>query len=183
MNNTINYKDKINYSTYIETSLKGQNTLKINYEIIKTSNIKKIILSNYTNNKIENKIEKYIVNNKVYVNDNGKYKELKDNEEKININYSYLKKSKVKKLNNNTYKIKMKAYDAYNMIYTKDVMNKKDLDKNIIVIIKKENNFINEISYTINNLNNNKNNPLKYKIKISNTNINNHDKLELPFKN
>lgn len=185
IDNTINYKDKINYSTNVNTILKGQDTLEISYEIIKTTNAKKILLSNYKNKKVENKIEKYIVNNKVYVNDNGEYKELKDNEEKININYKLLKKSKVKLLSNNTYKIKMKANDAYNIIYKKKIMNKKELNKSIMVIVKKDkkNNFIKEISYKIDNLNNNDDNPLIYKIKIINSSINNYNSLQLPFDN
>ena len=183
VNNTINYNDKINYSTDITTSIKGKDYLKINYQIIKTSNKKKIILSNYINDNLENQIEKYIINDKAYIYNNDKFEEIKNNEEKINVNYKKLKQSKVKLLTNNSYMIKMKASDAYNMVDIKDVMKEKDLNKNIIVTVKKDenNNFIKEISYTIDNLNNNKDNPLKYKVEIINTDINNSNNIKLPF--
>ena len=78
----------------------------------------------------------------------------------------------------------MKAYDAYNLIYKKDVMKKNDLNFNIIVTVKKDNktNFIKEISYKIDNINKNKEiKPISYKLKIVNTKINNNDKIDLPF--
>ena len=190
LDNTINYENKINYSTNINMSIKSKITSsKINYDIIKTSNVKKIILSNYVDNKLDNKIQKYIVNEKnkqvTYVYNGKTYDKQEKNEEKININYNLLEKSKLKSFTFNTFKIKMKAYDAYNLVYKKEVMKKKDLDYNILVYVKvdKKNKFIKEISYTINNLNKTKDETtkIKYNVKIVNSDINNHNELKLPF--
>lgn len=183
VNNTIEYKDKINYSSSITTTLKGVSTLKIEYEIIKTSNAKKILISDYRDGKLENKIEKYIVNNKVYALNNGKYEVLKKNNDKVNINYKLLKKGKVISRKKNTYKIKIKSYDAYNLIYEEEIMTKKNLNSNIVVTIIKDdkNDFIKEITYEIDDLSKDIKNPLKYKIKIINTDINNHNEIKLPF--
>lgn len=190
LDNTINYENKINYSTNINMSIKSKITSsKINYDIIKTSNVKKIILSNYVDNKLDNKIQKYIVKEKskqvTYVYNGKTYDKQEKNEEKININYNLLKKSKLKSFTFNTFKIKMKAYDAYNLVYKKEVMKKKDLDYNILVYVKvdKKNKFIKEISYTTDNLNKTKdeNTKIKYNVKIVNSDINNHNELKLPF--
>ena len=190
LNSTINYEKKINYSTNINMSIKTKITnSKINYDIIKSSNIKKIILENYVDNKIDNKIQKYIVKEKnkesTYVYNGKTYDKQEKNEEIININYTLLKKSKIKSYNLNTYKIKMKAYDAYNLVYKKQAMKKNNLNYDILVYVKmdKNNKFIKEISYTINNLNNSndENQKIKYQVKIVNSDINNHNELKLPF--
>ena len=190
LNSTINYEKKINYSTNINMSIKTKITnSKINYDIIKSSNIKKIILENYVDNKIDNKIQKYIVKEKnkesTYVYNGKTYDKQEKNEEIININYTLLKKSKIKSYNLNTYKIKMKAYDAYNLVYKKQTMKKNNLNYDILVYVKmdKNNKFIKEISYTINNLNNSndENQKIKYQVKIVNSDINNHNELKLPF--
>ena len=185
VNNTVYYENKINYNTNITLNMNDKyNSSKIKYEIIKSNNIKKILLSNYKDNKLENKIEKYIVNKDVYINDNGKYIKKNEQNEEFIINYNYLKKAKIKSYNNNEYKIKIKALDAYNMIYNKKIMNEKNLNKYIYIKVIKDNknDFIKEISYNIDNLNNDKNNPLKYKVNIKNENINNHDNIKLDLK-
>ena len=185
VNNTIYYENKINYNTNITLNINDKyNSSKIKYEIIKSNNIKKILLSNYKDNKLENKIEKYIVNKDVYIYDNGKYIKKNEQNEEFIINYNYLKKAKIKSYNNNEYKIKIKALDAYNMIYNKKIMNEKNLNKYIYIKVIKDNknDFIKEISYNIDNLNNDKNNPLKYKVNIKNENINNHDNIKLDLK-
>ena len=59
LKNTINYESKINYSTIIELNLnnKSKNS-KMIYDIKKSSNIKKVNIIYYINNKRVNNIEK-----------------------------------------------------------------------------------------------------------------------------
>ena len=186
IDNTITYDNKINYNTNISLKIKSNITSsKINYDIVKSSNIKKIILTNYKDNKKENSILKYVVNNNIYAF-NGKTYELQNTKnEDFVIKYKYLKNSKIKYYYNNTYVISMKIKDAYNLIYDEDIMKENKNDYiDVLVTRDKKNNFIKKISYKINNINKskNKNDTLKYEVKITNSNINNHDTLKLPFK-
>ena len=189
---TIEYKDKINYSTNIILNINDlNNSSKIDYSVIKSSNIKQITLSNYNNDKLENKIYKYIVKkgNKeyTYLYNGETYEKVKNISDDFYVNYELLRKKikHIKSQSKNEYIVTMKAYDAYNLIYNKSVMSSKDINDTIDVkiVMDEENKFIKEISYEIDNLNNsdNTNKSLKYKVKIINQDINNHKTISLPF--
>lgn len=182
INNTIKYKDKINYSTNIQlTIVDKNNSSKINYDIIRSSNAKKIVFSNYINDDLKNEISRYVINKKgktkTYTYNGKTYDEIKNKKEEFNINYNLLKKGKLKSFKKNEYVIKMKSYNAYNLIYDKQIMTKKDLKSKVKVTIKVDDktNFIKEISYNI------KEKDLNYKVVIKNTDINNQKEIKLPF--
>ena len=188
LKNTINYESKINYSTIIELNLnnKSKNS-KMIYDIKKSSNIKKVNIIYYINNKRVNNIDKYIIfsNNKqdTYVLNNKKYEKQKKSDD-FYLNYELLNKTSVLFKKNNKYILVMKAYDAYNLIYNKQVIEKEKLNYYIIVIVEaSKEDYINKIEYNINNINKSSddNNILNYKVLIKNKNINNHDKIILPF--
>ena len=185
INNTIKYEDKINYSTNIILSIKTKETSsKIDYDKIKSSNIEKITISNYLDQKLENRMIEYVVkeNNKktIYKYNGDTYEKTKNIIEDFKIDYEKLKHGKTKKLSKQKYVIKMKSYDAYNMLYSRKILSDKDtnktIDVNIVVDIK--NDFIKEISYEIDDINDNS---IKYKVKLENRDINNHNKITLPF--
>ena len=132
-------------------------------------------------------IDKYIIfsNNKqdTYVLNNKKYEKQKKSDD-FYLNYELLNKTSVLFKKNNKYTLVMKAYDAYNLIYNKQVIEKEKLNYYIIVIVEaSKEDYINKIEYNINNINKSSddNNILNYKVLIKNKNINNHDKIILPF--
>ena len=176
INNTNDNSDKINYNTNILFTINTDNvSSKINYKLERYYEVKVVNFSNYVNDKIQNSVKKYIVGNNTYVLDGNTYKK-QDNKEEFDINYSLLK-NKIKSYKNNKYIIKMKSYDAYNLLYNKEIMKKDDTNYNVDVniIIDKKNKFIKELFYEI------KIDNISYNIKISNSNINNKEKIELPF--
>ncbi len=200
LNKTIEYSPKINYSTSIILNIKDlNNSSKIEYNVSKFSHIRKIKIDNYQNNKLINNIEKYIVTNGnkkgTYIYDNSEYKKVNNIKEDFVVNYELIKKNikSIKKvenvvINNISYKkyiVKMKAYDAYNIIYKDEILKKEDLNKiiDVQIYIDKSNNFVYKIKYDIQNLNNadEKNIILNYDAEITNTNINNYNEIKLPF--
>ncbi len=192
INDVIDHDTKINYDTMIQLTLDNQSySSKIELDIRKADNIKKITINNYRNNKLESNIYEYwIKENKKYITYvyNGIEFEKRKSVNMINIDYKKLKDCilKIKSKRKNTYIVSMKAYDAYNIIYGSEVLSKKDLNKKIDVkIVKDDNkNFIKEISYKIDNLNNSSVDDKKtnYSVKIKNINIDNTNKIKLPFK-
>ena len=188
MNNTIKLKDKINYTTNIKLTTKNKNvSMEIDYEMVKSSNIKMITIDNYLNNKTQNNLLKYVVDKKTYVYEDGKYVERKDETDDFNVNYKYLKERLVslKSKSGNKYVIKMNKYDAYNLIYNKEILTKDKINGtvDITILVDEKNNFIKEISYKIDDLDMYGDSQLStYTVKITNTNINTKEKLELPFK-
>lgn len=182
INNTNKYKDNINYSTNIQLTIIDKNSSsKINYDIFRNLNVRKIIISNYVNDKLKNEISRYMVNKNgktITYTFNGKsYDKIQNKKEDFIVNYNLLKKGKIKSFKKNEYVIKMKSYNAYNLIYDKKIMTNKDLKSKTDVKIKIDNktNFIKEISYNIKEKN------LDYKVTIKNTDINNQKEIKLPF--
>lgn len=189
VDNTVKLKDKINYTTNIELITQNKDvSMKINYEMIKSSNGKKISIDNYVNDEVQNNLLKYIVDKKTYVYDNGKYEEKETTNDDFNVNYKNLKDKLVslKSKSENKYVIKMNKYDAYNLIYDKEVLTKDKVKGtvDITILVNKKNNFIEEISYVIDDLDiyGNNHDLSKYSVKITNTDINNKNKIDLPFK-
>ena len=199
LNKTDENSKKINYSTNINLNIKdSNNNSKMEYEVVRSSYIKKITLFNYSNDVIVNDIKKYIVEKGSkkgsYIYDGKKYKKSDNIEEEFLIDYKELK-DKIKfikkvdnvTINNKKYKkyiVKMKSYDAYNLIYKDEILKKDDSNKNIEVeiYIDKSNNFIYKIKYEINNLNNSDDsNSLDYNVEIVNKDINNNNEIKLPF--
>ena len=189
LNTTIEYENKINYSTIINLEMNNKyKKSKMIYDVKKSSNIKKININYYTDDKLINNIDEYIItnNNKqtTYINNKNKY-EKQDNSNEFFVDYKLLKKSIVLNKNNKSYLLILKAYDAYNIIYNKKVIDKDKLNYYIMVNVKyNKDNFINKISYNIDNINksDNKKESLKYKVVIDIKDINNHNKINLPFK-
>lgn len=203
LNNYLNKTDenskKINYSTNIILDMKdSNNNSKIKYEIVRSSYINKITLFNYSNDKVISDINKYIVEKGSkkgsYVYDGKKYKKSDDIDEDFYIDYNALKEKikSIKKvdnviINNKKYKkyiVKMNSYDAYNLIYKKEMLKKEDSNKNVEVeiYIDKSNDFVYKIKYEINDLNNsNDSNSLNYNVEIINKDINNTSDIKLPF--
>ncbi len=199
LNNTIEYSNKINYTTNINLNIKdSNNNSKINYEIVRSSYINKITIENYINNTLTSNIDKYIITKGdkkgSYVYDNEEYKKLDEIKEEFNVNYQnlknnikFIKKSSNEIINGVNYKkyiVKMKSYDAYNLIYENQILTKKDSDKyiDVEIYIDKTNNFVYKISYKINNLNNrNDNSSINYDVEIINKDINNTNDIKLPF--
>ena len=188
MDNTIKLKDKINYTTNIKLTTKNKNvSMEIDYEMVKSSNIKMITIDNYLNDKTQNNLLKYVVDKKTYVYEDGKYVEKKDGTDDFDVNYKYLKERLVslKSKSGNKYVIKMNKYDAYNLIYNKEILTKDKINGtvDITILVDEKNNFIKEISYKIDDLDMYGDSQLStYTVKITNTNINTKEKLELPFK-
>ena len=189
VDNTINNKDKINYTTNIELiSIYKGGSMKIQYELVKYADIKKVTINDYINNNLENSLLKYIKGNKTYVYDNESYEEKENAQDEFNVNYNYLKDKLInlKSKSGNKYIIKMNTYDAYNLIYDKEILSKKQTQgtTDVTIIVNENSNFIEEISYEIDDLNiyNNDNNLSKYKVKIKNIDINNVNEIKLPFK-
>lgn len=188
IDNTINLKDKINYSTSITLEINDSYTSsKIQYDSIKSGNIKKINIINYIDSKNQNNIIKYEVGNTTYVYNGKDYDVQKSSNDDFNINYELLKEKilKIESVKDNEYIVKMKACDAYNILYSNEVMSNDDIDAIIYlkIVVDKDTNFIKKISYEIDNLNNSeyKNNMVSYKVDIENNDINNHDEIKLPF--
>ena len=189
VDNTIKNKDKLNYVTNIElTSTYSSGNMKIEYESIKYSSIRKITINNYINDELQNNLLKYVQDNKTYVYDDGKYEEKDDLKDDFNIKYKYLKDKllSIKSKSGNKFIIKMNKVDAYNLIYDKDILteDKTNGTTNVTIIVNDKYNFIEEISYEIDDLDiyNNKDNLSKYKVKITNKNINEVDEIKLPVK-
>lgn len=188
IDNTINLKDKINYSTSITLEINDSYTSsKIQYDSIKSGNIKKINIINYIDSKNQNNIIKYEVGNTTYVYNGKSYEKQEKNKEDFNINYELLKEKiiKIKNVKDNEYIVEMEASDAYNILYSKEVVSKDDIDATVYlkIVVDKDTNFIKKISYEIDNLNNSEyeNNMVSYKVDIENNDINNHDEIKLPF--
>ena len=185
VDNVINYKDKINYSTNIKLNIKTKkSSSNMEYDMTKSGSIKKIILIHKVDNELKYRIIRYKEkkNNEevTYIYNDKSYEIAKNNKEIFDIRYEMLKNGKIIKVNKNKYIIKMKSYDAYNMIYPKNVVNQKATNKNIYVTILKDenNNFIKEIYYEIDDMGNNS---MTYTVNIKNREINNQNKIELPF--
>lgn len=200
LENTEIYSKKINYSTNISLIINDNNAKsKIEYDIIRSGYIKKIVIDNYNNEELNNNIIKYIVNKnndlKAYVYNGSKYVSLSNTKEDFIIDYSYLKRiiTRIKSVKNETinnikykkYTVSVKAYNAYNFLYDKNIMSRDDINSNIDVniYIDIKNDFVYKITYSINNLNNsdNDNNKLYYDVSITNRDINNSNKINLPF--
>lgn len=197
LNKTIEYSKKINYTTNITLNVNDSyNNSKINYEVIHSSYIDKIMIENYTNNKLTSNILKYIVKEGSkkgsYVYDDGQYEKSDNITKEFYVDYGKLKQSikSIKKseeivINDNSYKkyiVKMKSYDAYNLIYEKDILTKKDSNKyiDVYIYIDKTNNFVYKMEYAISNLNNS-DSSLDYNVEIINKDINNTNDIKLPF--
>lgn len=183
---TIEYKDKINYSTNINLKIRTkESSSEVDYDIVKSYDLEKIVLSNKVDNKLKYRIIKYVEtkNNKktTYVYDGEQYEKDKKSKEIFNVRYEELKGRKVKKISKNKYEIRMKSYDAYNMIYPKDVVKEEATNKDIdvTIVIEEKTNFIKEIYYEIDDMGNN--NSMTYIVRIENRDINNHNKINLPF--
>ena len=187
VDNTVKLNNKINYTTNIELITENKNvSMKINYEMTKSNNIKKITIDDYINDEVQNNLLKYVVDSKTYVYDSsGKYEEKEDDND-FNVNYKSLKDKMVslKSKSSNKYVIKMNKYDAYNLIYDKEILTKDKINGtvDVTILVDEKNNFIKEISYEIEDLNLYDNSILSnYKVKITNTNINTKEEITLPF--
>ena len=191
--NTINTKDKINYSTSVTLDINDSyNSSKVQYDCIKSYNIRKVEIKNYIGESERNSISKYEVKEKnktvTYVYNGEDYEKIEKASEDLEIDYKALKNKmkNVKRIKKDEYSVKMKGYEAFNLLYSAEIMTKKDFNNNVTLHIKTDNKnkFIKEISYEIENLNKSedKNSSIKYKVKILNTDINNKNKIELPFK-
>ena len=186
VDSTVNQKDKINYTTNIKLTTENKDvSMVISYEMVKSGNIKKIAIDNYVNEEVQNNLLKYVVGKKTYVYDNKKYEEKEDNSD-FNVNYKSLKDKIVglKSKSGNKYVIEMNKYDAYNLIYDKEILTKDKISGTIdvTVLVDEKNNFIKEISYEIKDLDLYGNSVLSdYKVKITNTDINSKEEINLPF--
>lgn len=200
LSNTKNYSDKINYSTIINLSISDKNNSStIDYEIDRFSYIRKILLKNYKDGELVNSISKYLVLNGKkkgsYVYNGKTYNKTSEIKEDFVVDYSFIK-DKIRSIENiknvvidginyKKYIVKIKSYDAYNIIYKDEILNKNDLDSIIQmnIYVDKSNSFVYKIEYTIDNLNNSNidNNSLNYDVQIMNININNNDEIKLPF--
>lgn len=186
LDNTISYYDKINYNTNIKLKISNKDVSStINYNCVKSGNIEEILIENTENKKIKNRILKLRVKTQekieTYVYNGEKYVAQKDESKDFFINYKSLKNKilYIKSKFGNMYIVKMKAKDAYNLIYDKEILTNKDTNKsiNVTLIVDNKNNFIKNISYTIDDIGKNK---MKYKVKIENNDINNNNKLQIP---
>ena len=157
---------------------------KVDYDIVRSGNINKLTISNYEDNKLQNSLLKYVVKKggkkTTYVYNGDTYDKVSGYSEDFNVNYEELKKGKIKKVSKNKYIITKKSYDAYNMLYNKEVISKEDTDSTIevTVVIDSKNDFVKEISYEIDDMDNGN---MKYKLKLENRDINNHNSIKLPF--
>lgn len=197
INNNIKYEDNINKTTSINLSISSDdNDSSVKYRVQKSNGVYKINYDQYENDKHNVSIEKYYINdNKIYeyTYNNGKW--IKNKVSKVdkifNIDYKRLKKNLMNinyKGSNDKYKkytAKMYAYDAYNFIYSKNILTSKD-NKNIVdvdIYIDKSNNMIYKLECVIPNITSIKGNiKSDYKFEVINTNINNVDAITLPFK-
>ena len=186
LNNTIQYYDKINYNTNIKLKISNKNiSSTVNYNCVKSGNIRQILMENTENKKLLNKIYKYkvIKQNTIdtYVYDGKKYTLQKNDSKDFSINYKSLKDKILYPISKfgNIYIVKMKAKDAYNLIYDNEILTNKDINKsiNVTIIVDNKNNFIKRISYSIDDIGKNK---MKYNVKIENSEINNYNKIDLP---
>lgn len=198
LNKTNKYSNKINYTTGITLNIESlDKQSKIEYTIARTKDIKNIIISKYDDEELTSSINKYLVKEngktKCYTKDSSSNKVSCDAKEDFKIDYKKLKKNiiKIKKVDNEVinkvsykkYTVSMKKSDAYNLIYDKDVMDKKNLSGTVDVqiLVDKSTNFIYEIDYVINNLNSDSNNKIKYSVQINNFDFNNNNEINLPF--
>lgn len=198
LNKTNKYSNKINYTTGITLNIESlDKQSKIEYTIARTKDIKNIIISKYDDEELTSSINKYLVKEngktKCYTKDSSSNKVSCDAKEDFKIDYKKLKKNiiKIKKVDNEVinkvsykkYTVSMKKSDAYNLIYDKDVMDKKNLSGTVDVqiLVDKSTNFIYEIDYVIDNLNSDSNNKIKYSVQINNFDFNNNNEINLPF--
>ena len=198
LNKTEKYSNKINYTTGITLNIESlDKQSKIEYTIARTKDIKNIIISKYDDEELTSSINKYLVKEngktKCYTKDSSSNKVSCDAKEDFKIDYKKLKKNiiKIKKVDNEVinkvsykkYTVSMKKSDAYNLIYDKDVMDKKNLSGTVDVqiLVDKSTNFIYEIDYVIDNLNSDSNNKIKYSVQINNFDFNNNNEINLPF--
>lgn len=198
INNNIKYDD-INMTTSINLSIiSADEKSEVQYKIQKSNSVYKINYDQYNNDNHSITMEKYYIDNgDIYeytYNDNEWNKEKVSKIDKIfNIDYKKLKKSLnmisykgIKDGKYKVYKAEIKAYDAYNFIYSKDILTKKDNRDyvDITLYIDKTNNFIYKIECNIPNISNEENEYSKvdYKFEIINTNINSEKTITLPFK-
>ncbi len=198
INNSIKYFKDINYTTKINLTI-NNNVQKsnISYLLDKTSFVTYENYKQYINDELKNNTINYYVkkenNIKLYTKKNSNYESI--DVDKINsiftINYNYLKeKSKniryIKSDNRYIkYKVDMKVYDIYNLLYNKDILSKKDNDNlvKVYIYIDKKTNLIYKIESKINNINNSEYdiNKLDYNIEIINDDFNNNKTINLPF--
>lgn len=198
LNKTNKYSNKINYTTGITLNIESlDKQSKIEYTIARTKDIKNIIISKYDDEELTSSINKYLVKEngktKCYTKDSSSNKVSCDAKEDFKIDYKKLKKNiiKIKKVDNEVinkvsykkYTVSMKKSDAYNLIYDKDIMDKKNLSGTVDVqiLVDKSTNFIYEIDYVIDNLNSDSNNKIKYSVQINNFDFNNNNEINLPF--
>ena len=198
LNKTNKYSNKINYTTGITLNIESlDKQSKIEYTIARNKAIKNIIISKYDDEELTSSINKYLVKEngktKCYTKDSSSNKVSCDAKEDFKIDYKKLKKNiiKIKKVDNEVinkvsykkYTVSMKKSDAYNLIYDKDVMDKKNLSGTVDVqiLVDKSTNFIYEIDYVIDNLNSDSNNKIKYSVQINNFDFNNNNEINLPF--
>lgn len=198
INNNIKYDD-INMTTSINLYITSKNEKsEVQYKIQKSNSVYKINYDQYNNNKHSITMEKYYIdsgNIYEYKYNDGKWnKEKKSKVDKIfNIDYKKLKKSlnmiSYKGIKDNKYKVykaEIRAYDAYNFIYSKNILTKKDNKEytDITLYIDKTNGFIYKIECNIPNISNDDNEYSKsdYKFQIVNTDINSNNTITLPFK-
>lgn len=198
INNHIKYED-INMTTNIILSISTKDEKsEVQYRLQKSNSVYKLNYDQYNNNNQIFAIEKYYIDNDeiyeyTYNNKIWNKKKVSKIDKIFNVDYKKLKKSlnmiSYKGIEDNKYKIykaKIKAYDAYNFIYSKDILTKKDNMNfvDIIIYIDKTNNFIYKIECDIPNISNQENEHSKanYKFEIINTNINSDQIITLPFK-
>lgn len=197
INNNIKYED-INKITSINLSISSEDEeSNVVYKIQKSNSVYKINYDQYENDKHNISIEKYYIENNgiyeyTYNNGNWDKNEVSEIDKIFNIDYKRLKKSLIsisyKGIEDKKYKkytAKIRAYDAYNFIYSKDILTNKDNNNfvDINIYIDKSNNMVYKIECIIPNITSVENNTKSdYKFEITNTNINNNDTITIPFK-
>lgn len=196
INNNIKYKN-INKTTSINLSLSsGNDKSNIIYKIQKSNSVYKINYDQFINDKHSIGIEKYYIDDNniyEYTYDNGNWNKNKVSkiDEIFNIDYNRLKKSLISisyKRYNGKYKkysAKIHAFDAYNFIYSKDILTSEDNNDliDIDIYIDKTNDMVYKIEFIIPNIDSMKDNSKsEYKFEITNTNVNSNETIIIPFK-
>ncbi len=200
--NTIKYNN-INYNTDINLSINDKNNKSsIKYEIRRSNGVININYIQSINNKNLNKLSKYYITSEnkkyEYLLDNGKYikKEIDEIDYTFKIDYESILKTlksikykgteKIKGKEFLVYTAKTKAYNAYNYLYSNEILSKKDNNDNVLlnIYVDKENNFIYKISYKIKNLNSgvDEDTNANYSVEIINFDINSTKVIKLPTK-
>lgn len=197
INNNIKYED-INKITSINLSISSlDDKSNITYKFQKSNSVYKINYDQITNDKRNLSIEKYYIDNNdiyeyTYSNNNWNKNKVSKIDKIFNINYEKLKKSLISISYNGysgkykKYTAKIRAYDAFNFIYSKDILTSNDNNNlvDINIYIDKNNSMIYKIECKIPNIDSKEgNSKSNYKFEITNTNINSTDTITLPFKN